>query len=193
MKKFLKNSAMIALLITAVPVNALAQQKEKSAGGPYKTGIGGRIGFEGGLTLKHFVSGTGAIEGIITTGWFYRGFRIIGLYEYQKSFGAGAEGLSWFAGGGFHLGFYDNAYYGYGYGYGNYYGAYGYYDKHGNWHPVGYRSSYTSIGIDFIAGLEFVFPKAPLSISLDVKPFFDLYGRGSRYLDGALSVRYTIK
>jgi hypothetical protein len=155
----------------------------------YKTGIGLRLGYESGLTIKHFVSANGALEGILSRGWGYGGFRITGLYEFQKAF-ANGKGLQWFAGIGAHIGFYNGNYYGY-----RYYGYYGegYYDKNGNWHPTGYRDHYTTVGIDGILGLEYVFADVPLSLSLDIKPYFDIIGRGDRFGDGALSIWYVIK
>ena len=155
----------------------------------YRTGLGLRLGYESGLTIKHFVNANGAIEGILSRGWGYGGFRITGLYEFQKAF-ANGKGLQWYAGIGAHIGFYNGNYYGY-----KYYGYYGegYYDKNGNWHPTGYRDHYTTVGIDGILGLEYVFADVPLSLSLDIKPYFDIIGRGDRFGDGALSIRYVIK
>lgn len=154
-------------------------------GSGYKTGIGLRGGLESGITLKHFIKDGTAIEGIFSRGWGYRGMRITGLLEIQKPINS-VEGLNWFFGLGAHIGFYNGAYYGY---YGHVGG--GYYDKHGNWHPNGYRSSYTTFGIDGILGLEYQFADFPFTIGLDIKPFFDFVGRGDHYADGAFSIRYV--
>lgn len=153
----------------------------------FTTGLGLRGGFEGGITFKHFIKESAAIEVLLSRGWRYGGFRVTGLYEIQKPL-PGIENLDWFFGGGVHIGFYDGTYYGY-YGY---YGT-GYYDKHGNWHPTGYRDRYTTIGIDGILGLEYQFTEVPITLSLDIKPYFDFYGRGNHYGDGALSIRYVLK
>jgi hypothetical protein len=160
--------------------------KTTDADHSYRTGIGLRLGYESGLTIKHFISGNGALEGILSRGWRYGGLRITGLYEFQKGF-ANAKGLEWFAGIGAHIGFFDGGYYGY-----RHYGE-GYYDKNGNWHPTGYRDRYTTVGIDGILGLEYIFAEVPFSVSLDIKPYFDLIGRGDHFGDAALSIRYVIK
>lgn len=75
----------------------------------YKTGIGLRGGFGGGITLKHFIKSNRALEGIVSTAWRYGGIRITGLYEIHKPFPA-VEGLDWFYGMGAHLGVYDGGY-----------------------------------------------------------------------------------
>lgn len=153
----------------------------------YKTGIGLRGGFEGGITIKHFIKSDRALEGILSRGWGYGGMRITGLYEIHKPF-PGAKGLDWFYGVGAHLGFYNGDYYGY-----NYYNG-GYYDKKGKWHPGDYRSrTYTTVGIDGILGLEYQFAEIPFTVGIDIKPYFDFVGRGDHFGDGAFSIRYTIK
>src|SRR5437870_263426 len=81
----------------------------------YKTGIGLRLGGTAqGITVKHFINSDGALEGIVSFGW--HSFLITGLYEKHQRF-ANAEGLSWFYGGGAHIGFYR---YGYNYFYYHY-------------------------------------------------------------------------
>jgi|GEM_PF-391056 len=153
----------------------------------YSTGIGLRGGFEGGLTVKHFIKDDAALEGIFSTGWGYGGYRITGLYEVHKPFST-VVGLAWFYGAGAHFGSYSGSYYGY-YGY----NGTGYFDKHGNWHNTGYRSHYSVFGLDAILGLEYQFSEIPFTISLDIKPYVDLMGYGDHYIDGGLSVRYYFK
>ncbi|HET6990524.1 MAG TPA: hypothetical protein VFJ43_04330 [Bacteroidia bacterium] len=182
----------LIMLFTGLVCHAQKTSKDNknSSGGrqtTYTTAVGLRGGFEGGLTFKHFLSGSGAFEGILSRGWGWGGFRITGLYEMQKGL-PNAKGLDWFWGVGAHIGFYDGAYYGY-YGY---YGG-GYYDKHGYWHPTGYQDHYTAIGIDGILGLEYQFTEVPINLGLDIKPYFDIFGRGYHYLDAAFSIRYVVK
>ncbi|MBI4929114.1 MAG: hypothetical protein HY841_00005 [Bacteroidetes bacterium] len=153
----------------------------------YQTGIGLRGGFEGGITIKHFIKSNKAIEGIVSRGWGYGGIRITGLYEIHKPFPE-VKGLDWFYGLGAHVGFYNGSYYGY-YGY----AGGGYYDKKGKWHATGYRDNYTVAGIDGILGLEYQFEEIPFTIGIDLKPSFDFIGRANHFGDGAFSIRYTIK
>lgn len=183
--KSIKSTLIIGVLF--LTPNLFSQDKSEGSEFSYKTAIGIRAGGQSGITIKHFVKSKHAIEGIISTGWFYRSFRFTGLYEFHKSFSE-IKGLDWFAGIGGHIGSYPGKYYGY---YGYHDG--GYYDKHGNWHPTGYRANYLALGIDVILGLEYEFEEIPFTIGIDVKPFVDLFGGAGGFLDGALSFRYILK
>lgn len=177
---------ILTVLLIAFPIFACAQKGSSAPGGQsgYKTGIGVRLGYESGFTVKHFIKEKRALEGILSRGWGYGGGRITGLYEIHKSF-PGVSGLDWFFGFGAHIGFFDGRYYGY---YGNYNG--GYYDKHGKWHPTGYRNYYPSLGIDGVLGLEYQITEIPITLGIDIKPWIDFYGRGDHFGDGALTIRY---
>ncbi len=131
----------------------------------YKDAFGIRLGYDNGLTLKHFISPSNALEGILTVSPNY--FQLTGLYEYQQPF-QNAPGLDWFVGLGGHLG--------------------SVYDKH-------YHGGKLLLGIDLIAGLEYTFPSAPFNVSLDWKPAFNLnHSYNDYWFAGlALSLRYTFK
>jgi hypothetical protein len=150
---------LIVLLFLGLSTNASAQ---------YRTGIGARLGFFNGFTIKHFLNDQNALEGIVSTRW--NGFVITGLYEWQKPF-PDVPNLDWFIGGGAHIGFWGEGYY--------------------NWEE---NQSHTIIGADFIIGLEYTFKDVPISLSLDWKPAFNFIGYSNWWGDGAaLSVRYTFK
>lgn len=136
----------------------------------YKTAAGARLGFFNGITVKHFVSPSNAIEGIASFRW--QGFALTGLYEWQKPI-KGAPGLDYFLGLGGHVGFWDN--------------------KHYHWgDPKRGDGGFTIVGVDFIAGLEYTFREVPFNIGLDWKPAFNLVGDSHWWPDGAaLSIRYT--
>jgi len=51
------------------------------SGQDYKTSVGLRAGLPYGLTAKHFLSKTNAVEGILASSW--GGFVITGLYENE--------------------------------------------------------------------------------------------------------------
>jgi hypothetical protein len=133
----------------------------------YNTGIGLRGGLYNGLTVKHFLSEKKAVEGLISSRW--GGFMVTGLLEFHNPIKE-LDGLHWYFGLGAHIGFW-NGYLG---------------------HPVfDEKRSYTTIGIDFILGLEYNFADYPFNISLDYKPAYDLIGVRHFWGDGgALSVRY---
>lgn len=188
--RFIVQGIVLALLLfSSEGISQGAKNNKGASGGEpgYGTGFGLRGGWESGFTIKHFIKEKRAIEGILSRGWGYGGARITGLYEIHKPF-PGVPNLDWFFGFGAHVGFFDGRYYGY---YGHYNG--GYYDKHGNWHPNGYRDYYFSLGIDGIIGLEYQIEEIPITLGFDLKPYFDIFGRGNHFGDGAFSIRYIIQ
>lgn len=133
----------------------------------YNTGIGARLGFDQGVTIKHFVSEKSALEFLLATRW--RGVDITGLYEiHNQAFNE--ERLKWYFGFGAHVGFWD----------GDYTNGWG---DHG--------VNYTVVGIDGILGLEYSFTEAPINIGIDWKPVYNFSGYSGFWADGgALSIRY---
>ncbi|MDD4227097.1 MAG: hypothetical protein PHU98_11980 [Mariniphaga sp.] len=148
-------------LLTAVTVNAQ----------DYNTGIGVRGGLSNGLTVKHFIDGNNAIEGILSTRW--KGFNVTGLYEiHNQAFNT--PRLNWYYGFGGHIGFWDG------------YKDHPWFDKADQ-----IDGSYTVIGIDGILGLEYNIEAIPFNISLDWKPGFNIIGYTGFWGDElALSVRF---
>ncbi|MFH1121310.1 MAG: hypothetical protein V1775_15940 [Bacteroidota bacterium] len=134
----------------------------------YATGVGLRLGYFTGVTIKHFITGSNAIEGIASVRW--GGFAVTGLYEWQKPI-RGAVNLDYFLGLGGHIGVWGNRYY---------------------WYKDERNGTFTVIGIDLIAGLEYTFPQVPFNVGLDWKPAFNLVGDTHWWGDGvAVSIRYT--
>lgn len=135
----------------------------------YTTAFGLRGGLGSGFTIKHFISGTHAVEGIVSSR--YRGFNVTGLYEVTNALPT--AGLNWYYGGGAHIGFWHG--------------------KYANpWFTE--NRSYTVIGVDGILGIEYTFLDLPINISLDWKPAVNLIGYTGFWGDaGAFSIRYTIK
>lgn len=129
----------------------------------YRTGVGARVGFFNGITVKHFVSPGNALEGIVNFRW--GGAIVTGLYEWQQPIHS-APGLDYYLGLGAHIGFFDNY----------------------KWDDTS-----TVVGADLVAGLEYTFPTAPFSIALDYKPAFNFIGDNHVWADGvALSLRFNI-
>lgn len=154
----LKKLFIVGILVAAFTTTLSAQN--------YTTGFGVRLGYDSGLTLKHFISPSSALEGILSASPRY--FQLTGLYEYQQPF-PGATNLDWLLGLGAHLGnIYDKNYKG---------------------------DNKLLVGGDLIAGLEYTFPTAPFSVQLDWKPAFNFtndYNDGWFY-GFALSIRYTFR
>lgn len=143
---------------------------------PYQTAAGVRLAYFSGLTIKHFVSSAGAIEGIM--GYRWGGGVLVGLFEFEKEI-PGASGLYFLVGGGVHIGYYQKT---------------KYYYKHSSTYTIAYRTDdrVFSPGFDGVIGAEYKFSNIPLSLSLDFRPFIDFVeGTPPGYVDGGFSLRYT--
>jgi hypothetical protein len=144
-------------------INAFAQQ---NTGSDYKTAIGVKV-YPGAVSVKHFMSDGKAVEGL---GYLSSdGFRVTGLYELHYDLG-NVEGLKWYVGGGGHLGIWSDAW--------------------KNKYPT--REAGMALGIDGILGLDYKIKGAPLNLSFDWQPSFNLIGYN--YFEGGwggLAVRYT--
>jgi hypothetical protein len=133
----------------------------------YKTSLGLRAGVPYGLTIKHFMSETNAVEGILASNW--GGFVATALFENEHWTGH-YPGLNWYWGAGAHIGFWSA-------------GANRY-----------LNSTYNGsvIGVDGVLGLEYTFDEIPLNLSLDVLPSINLIGStGWGGINGGLSIRYV--
>jgi len=131
----------------------------------YKTSLGLRAGFPYGVTVKHFLNETNALEGILASSW--GGFVVTGLYENEHWTGQ-YPGLNWFWGFGAHIGFWDNNTY------------------------IDDPDVGSVLGADFVLGMEYTFDEIPLNLSLDVMPSVNLIGyQGWGGIHGGLSIRYV--
>lgn len=155
----LKKLFFTGLLIAAFTSAINAQQYNT-------TSFGVRLGYDSGLTLKHFFAPASAGEFILSASPRY--FQLTGLYEYQQPV-PGAPNLDWYVGLGAHIG--------------------------GIHYHKDYYDSAFLLGADLIGGLEYVFPGAPFNISLDWKPSFNFTNDYNDYWYSgfALSLRYTFR
>ena len=170
-----KSNQMKRLLVFGVMLMVLCNTSfSQSMGRTYKTALGVKV-YPGAITIKHFVKTNRAIEGLF---YFWdHGFRFTGLYEVHGDIN-GAPGLKWYVGPGGHIGVYregwhrrkkdkdDDHYY--------------YYDK-----------GEFSLGIDGVLGLDYKIKGAPINVSLDVQPFFEILEHPYFGIWGGLAVRYT--
>jgi hypothetical protein len=135
-------------------------------GRTYKTALGVKF-YPGAVSLKSFVRDNRAIEGL---GSFWQwGGRITGLYEFHFDIN-NAPGLKWYVGPGAHIGFWNTKY------------------------KDRYRSSGSYFGIDGVLGLDYKINKAPLNISLDWQPSWNLGDYDLGGFDGGwggFALRYT--
>lgn len=162
-KKFIVVAVAFLAILFASEVNAQS----------YATGIGLRSGVSNGLTVKHFIQEDVALEGILHTRW--NGLVITGLYEVHKNISE-VRGLRWFYGGGAHIGSWNGSR-----------------DRKRipPWADSDFNGA-TVIGLDGIIGLDYIFTDAPINLSLDYKPAFNLTNNAGFWGDEvALSIRFT--
>lgn len=149
--------------MTIYATSTFSQSKHSNG---YNQALGLKF-YPGGITYKKFVKNTAAIEAV---GYLWKyGFRVTGLYEFHNDLGD-IDGLKWYAGLGAHLGFWN--------------------DDWKKEYPT--RDNGIAIGVDGVIGLDYKISSAPLNISIDWQPSFNLIGYN--YTEsgwGGLAIRYT--
>ena len=142
------------------------ETRAQSMGSSYRTALGVKF-WPGGITLKHFVRENRALEGI---GYFWEhGFRFTGLYEIHGDIN-GAPGLKWYVGPGAHIGNYRHGWY-----------------RHNHY----YDDGDISLGIDGVLGLDYKINGAPINLSLDFQPSFEILNDPYFSGWGGLGIRFT--
>lgn len=154
------------MFIVAICLLGISAVQAQSMGSDYKTALGFKV-YPGAISIKHFTKSNVAIEGL---GYFWNyGSRITGLYEFHGNVN-GAPGLKWYAGPGAHIGFWN--------------------DKWKN--EYSNRDNGVAIGIDGVLGLDYKINGAPINLSIDWQPSFNLIGYN--YFEGGwggLAMRYA--
>ncbi|MBV8252456.1 MAG: hypothetical protein JO154_07600 [Chitinophaga sp.] len=177
----MKKVVLLFSLFAVLATQANAQKKKSSYHGGsygvenYNTALGVRLNpWLAGFTIKHFIAGPHAIEGIVSTNFAQRtNVTFTGLYEYHWN--VGMQGLNMYGGGGVHVGIYDRLDY--------------WEDK---FHEKG-NGNYVTPGLDGIIGIEYTFKNIPLNISADLKPYVQFVGP-TNHLDqeiGGVSARFA--
>ncbi|WDF67742.1 hypothetical protein PQ465_15705 [Sphingobacterium oryzagri] len=143
--------------------------------------VGGRFGSATGFSYRYTLAEDRAVQGIMSlqSNSTSRRFRLVGLYEFHKPI---AENFSWF------------------YGFGGSVGSFRQKDvvettQNTDGSVTTRRIDHKSelaLSIDGIIGVEYAIPTTPLSVSVDVKPYFDFLQESSlRLIDPlGLTIRY---
>jgi len=144
----------------------------------YMNSAGIRIGGSYGLTYKKFFNQSQAFE--LLLGGRKGGMHVTGTFQFNKPLNLSKnETFFLYYGGGGHIGFQD------------------YQTKVLDSFGGSFRyetQPYFSMGIDAIMGLEYRFLTAPITIGLDLKPYFTFIGfrfTNAEFWDTSLSVKYT--
>ena len=150
MKIFL--SILFSLLITS----SLAQE--------YKNSAGFRIGQTDGFTYKRFLTDNGAVEFMLGFGGYDKGLRAYSNYQWNYQIPAQfTNNMYLYYGVGGHVG-YIRANLGK-----------EYYENDSSIVTKNEEKSYYAIGVDGIVGLEYRIYTVPLTVSVELKPYFDFY------------------
>ncbi len=170
--KILKHLSVIVLILCTVSSNSQTTLNTTSQSSRnYNTAIGLRGGGTSGLTIKQFVNGSQAIEGIL--GIWNNGFGATLLWEkYVNAFNV--DGLNWYYGAGGHAAFWSSDFR----------------LNNGN-NRYDYADNDMGLGVDGIVGIEYAIPNIPFAISLDVKPFVEVTTNGNTWvaIDPGLEIK----
>ena len=172
-------AVIAALCLFMKPALAQEQDYHTQYNQDYKTAVGIRAGLPFGVTFKAKTGKTTAFEGIMGT---YGGgnFNLTGLLEFSR--GTKVKGLRVYAGPGAHFNYFNDLRY------------YRYYYFNSKEHVIyaSYPERYFSMGVDGIFGVEYTFKDAPVNVSFDMKPTFDM-GRYDAvfFMDAAISIRFV--
>lgn len=172
----MKTKNLISAIVTVLfPVLLGAQELNSPAvnSSSYHTAFGLRAGETSGLTIKQFIGGPNALEGIV--GVWYHGFSATVLYErYTPAFNL--SGMNWYYGLGGHASLQTGHHF---------------YVYHRDHRHEYYRDGAIGLGVDGIFGLEYKIPSAPLAVSLDVKPYLEFVSDGHIWtsLDPGLGIK----
>ena len=155
---------VFSMILSIAYLFSLGQQNNRTE---YTTAIGVKV-YPHAISVKHFMN-QNAIEalGYVSSD----GFRLTGLYELHHTLGL-VEGLKWYVGGGAHIG------------------------KGSSTWKTKYpeRMPGMALGLDGIIGVDYKIKEAPLNISFDWQPSFNVLGYS--YFEGGwggLGIRYTLR
>ena len=153
---------LLPLLFSVLAIGSVKAQS-------YENAIGLRGGSANGLTFKHFIGQTDALEFIVGSRW--SGFQVTGLYERHKAI-SGNDQFKFYYGAGAHIGAWNN-------------------NKRHPWFDDDDKNENVVVGLDGILGIEYAFKEVPICLSLDWKPEFNFFGYSGVWVgDGGLSIRY---
>lgn len=163
----MKNTTFYGLILFAFLFSS-----QRSNGQDYKTAIGAKFGgYENGVSIKYFTTADVAIEGVL--GFRQHGVVVTGLFEGNLQ-AFNVPGLRFFYGAGAHVG-----------GTGN--GVYENFDGH----KESYNQGHVLLGVDGVVGFEYIIPKTPIAISLDIDPRIELTVNPFFDVAPALGLKYT--
>jgi hypothetical protein len=162
------------VLITLIFASLLFVGKNSNAQDTqgYRTAAGLKFGgYEDGFAVKYFLDNTQSIEGVL--GFRSHGVVITGLYELNME-AFGVHELKFYYGAGAHIGAVGSGTY-----------------QRFNGDNETFNKSQILLGIDGVIGLEYIIPKSPVAVSLDLNPRAELATGPFFDIAPGLGVKYT--
>ncbi len=164
---------MKKLLPCLIVLNLLLFAAQSLKAQTYQTAFGLKFGgYENGLSAKYFSTKDVSLEGIL--GFRSHGVVFTGLYEINQTAFDIAE-LKFYYGAGAHIGSIGS----------------GSYQRIGS-SSQDYNGNSLLLGADAVVGLEYVIPKSPIAISLDLNPRLELASGPFFDLAPGLGIKYTL-
>jgi len=165
---------MKKLLLTTLLFNAILFAATQSrAQTSYQFAAGLKFGgYENGISGKYFAGKDISLEGIL--GFRSGGVVITGLYEINQ-IAFNVPELKFYYGAGAHIGSVGNSY-----------------QRFGS-NGATFTNNQLLLGVDGVIGLEYIIPKAPIAVSLDLNPRIELASGPFVDLAPGLGVKYTFK
>ena len=164
----------ITILLISISTAILAQE--------YKNSTGLRLGKTDGLTYKRFLSENGAVEFMLGFGGYEKGMQIYTIYQWHYQIPAGfTENLYLYYGVGGHAGYTRPT------------SNRNYYINDSTIISENEKQTYYAIGVDGVIGLEYRIFTVPMTVSMEVKPFFEYYGlryTQFKFWDFGFTVKY---
>jgi hypothetical protein len=166
MKKLLLSALLFNVILFAA--NGLKAQIQPQS---YQFAAGLKFGgYENGISGKYNAGNDVSLEAII--GFRSSGVVITGLYEINQT-AFNVPELKFYYGAGAHIGSIGNSY-----------------QRFGSNGQV-YANNQLLLGVDGVIGLEYLIPKSPIAVSLDLNPRVELAGGPFVDLAPGLGVKYT--
>ena len=151
-------------------------------GQEYKNSAGLRLGKTDGLSYKRFMSDNGAVEFLLGWGGYDNGLKVYTTYQWHEKIPAHfTENLYLYWGVGGHIGYIRPTTTRY------------YYEDDTSIVSETEKRTYYAIGVDGIIGLEYRIYTVPMTVSMEVKPYFEYYGlryTQFRFWDFGFTVKY---
>jgi hypothetical protein len=160
------------ILFSFLLITKHSDAQSAANGGYYQTAVGLKFGgYENGISIKYFTTQDIALEGVL--GFREGGVVFTGLYEiHQEAFGI--HELRFYYGAGAHIGAIGSGVY-----------------QRFNGDNETFNKASILLGVDGVLGLEYIIPKSPIAVSLDLNPRLELATGPFGDIAPGLGLKYT--